>query len=157
MATPTPTTGATTTAFVSYAAESDLARTGFVFGFASVFRAWRQCRRGKRGTRKVQRYEMGLLDHLVETARMLECGTWRPSRACRSVVRHPQPREILAAGFGDRVAHDLVVPWFERRFEDGYPRGGMKQRSLRWIFSPPGSHAAADVSTASPAISPVFK
>ena len=100
---------------------------------------------------------MGLLDHLVETARMLESGAWRPSRACRFVVRHPKPREILAAEFGNRVVHHLVVPWFERRFEDGYLRGGMAQRSLRWIFTPPGSHAAADVSTASPAISPVFE
>jgi RNA-directed DNA polymerase len=137
MGTPT-TTGATTTAFVSCAAQSDGARPGSVFGFASVFRAWRHCRRGKRGTRKAQRYEKGLPDHLVETARMLECGTWRPSRACRFVVRHPKPREILAAEFGDRVVHHLVVPWFERLFEPVFIHDSFANRRGK------GSHAGVE-------------
>ncbi len=138
MVTPTTTTGVTTTAFVSCAAESDVARTGSVFGFASVFRAWRQCRRGKRGTRKAQRYEMGLLDHLVETVRMLECGTWRPSRACHFVVRRPKPREILAAEFGDRVVHHLLVPWFEWLFEPVFIHDSYANRRGK------GSHAAVE-------------
>lgn len=136
MATPTTTTGATTTTFVSCAAESDVARTGSVFVFASVFRAWRQCRRGKRGTRKAQRYEMGLLDHLVDTAQRLENSTWRPSRACRFVVRHPKPREILAAAFDDRVVHHLLVPWFERLYEPVFIHDSFANRRGK------GSHAA---------------
>ncbi len=118
MATST-TTATTTTAFASCAAESDPARAaaGHPFGFAALYRAWLACRRGKRGTRKAQRYEMGLLDHLADTAQALQQHTWRPSRATRFVTLHPKPREILAAEYGDRVVHHLLVPWFERLFE----------------------------------------
>ncbi|MBI4740916.1 MAG: RNA-directed DNA polymerase [Betaproteobacteria bacterium] len=119
MATSTTTTATTTTAFASCAAESDPARAAaeHPFGFAALYRAWLACRRGKRGTRKAQRYEMGLFDRLADTAQALQQHTWRPSRATRFVTLHPKPREILAAEFGDRVVHHLLVPWFERLFE----------------------------------------
>lgn len=87
------------------------------FDFAALYRAWQACRRGKRGTRKAQRYETRLLDNLVDTAQALHTQAWRPSRPIRFVTLHPKPREILAAEFGDRVVHHLLVPWFERLFE----------------------------------------
>lgn len=94
-----------------------MTRTGSVFGFDPVFRAWRQCAPGESGIRSAERDEIGSRDHLVKTARMLEYGTSRPSRVRRVVVRHPTAREILAAEFGDRVVHHVLVPWFERLFE----------------------------------------
>jgi hypothetical protein len=133
MATPTTTTATTPTTFVSCAAESDAAPP---FGFAALYRAWRACRRGKRGTRKAQRYEIGLLDKLVDTAQALQQQTWRPSRAIRFAVRHPKPREILAAEFGDRVVHHLIVPWFERHFEPVFIHDSFANRKGK------GSHAA---------------
>ena len=87
------------------------------FTFFDRYRAYCTCRRGKRATRKAQRYEMQLLDQLCDTAHALNTGEWRPSRAHRFVVIHPKPREILAASFADRVVHHTIVPWFERRFE----------------------------------------
>jgi hypothetical protein len=63
---------------------------------------------------------MGLLDHLSDTAQALQQHTWHPSRATRFVTLHPKPREILAAEFGDRVVHHLLVPWFERLFEPAF-------------------------------------
>ncbi|MFA7607550.1 MAG: reverse transcriptase domain-containing protein [Rhodocyclaceae bacterium] len=87
------------------------------FNFAALYRAWQACRCGKRGTRKAQRYETRLLDNLVDTAQALHTQAWRPSRPIRFVTLHPKPREILAAEFGDRVVHHLLVPWFERLFE----------------------------------------
>ncbi len=101
------------------AADSDrrCAMSGSHFDFAALWQAWQACRRGKRGTRKAQRFEIGLLDRLVDTAHALQTRAWHPSRASRFVTLHPKPREILAADFGDRVVHHLLVAWFERHFE----------------------------------------
>ena len=95
------------------------------FTFAALYRAWQACRRGKRGTRKAQRYETRLLDNLVDTAQALQEHTWRPSRAIRFITIHPKPREILASEIGDRVVHHLlvrryVVPGGFRRVRDQY-------------------------------------
>lgn len=108
------------------------------FGFAPLYRAYLACRRGKRGTRKAQRYEMRLLDHLVETAQALQEESWRPSRAIRFVVTHPKPREILAAEFADRVVHHLLVPWLERHYEPVFIHDSFANRKGK------GSHAAVD-------------
>lgn len=111
-------------------------RTDAVFGFAALYRAWRSCRRGKRGTRQAQRYETRLLDRLVDTAQALREQHWRPSRAIRFVVTHPKPREVLAADYRDRVVHHLVVPWFERHFEPVFIHDSYANRKGK------GSHAA---------------
>ena len=103
--------------FASCAAVSDPACTESVTGFATVYRTWRACRLGKRGTRKAQRYETRLLYNLVETAQGLQVQHWRSSRGICFVVTQPEPREILAAEFGDWVVHHLLVPWFEKRLE----------------------------------------
>lgn len=136
MATPTTTTATTTTTFVSCAAESDPARPANPFGFAALYHAFLACRHGKRGSRKAQRYEMRLLDNLVDTVQSLRTQDWRPSRAVRFVVRHPKPREILAADFSDRVVHHLLVPWFERLFEPVFIHDSFANRKGK------GSHAA---------------
>ena len=135
MATPTTTTVATTTTFASCAPESDDARAP-VFGFAPLYQAWQACRRGKRGTRKAQRYEINLLDRLVDTREALQTHAWHPSRTTRFVTLHPKPREILAADFGDRVVHHLLVPWFERLFERVFIHDSYANRKGK------GTHAA---------------
>ncbi len=108
------------------------------FDFAALYRAWQACRRGKRGTRKAQRYEMDLLDKLVDTAQALQTRSWHPSRASRFVTLHPKPREILAADFGDRVVHHLLVPWFEKHFEPVFIHDSFANRHGK------GTHAAVD-------------
>jgi len=106
------------------------------FGFDTLYQAFTSCRRGKRGTRKAQRYEMSLLDNLVDTAQALQEKTWHPSRASRFVSLHPKPREILAADFGDRVVHHLLVPWFERLYEPVFIQDSYANRKGK------GTHAA---------------
>ncbi len=106
------------------------------FTFAALYRAWQACRRGKRGTRKAQRYETRLLDNLVDTVQALQQHTWRPSRAIRFITIHPKPREIHASEFGDRVVHHLLVPWFERLFEPVFIADSFANRRGK------GSHAA---------------
>lgn len=110
---PTTTIRTTPIRFASCAPESGCA----AFTLAAVYGAYRACRRRKRATRNAQRYEIGLLDHLVDTAHALAGRIWRPSRAVAFVVRRPKAREILAADFSDRVVHHLLVPHLERQFE----------------------------------------
>lgn len=103
-----------------------------------MVRAYRACRRRKRGTRNAQRYEMSLLDHLVGTAQALSGRTWRPSRAVAFVVRRPKAREILAADFADRVVHHLLVPRLERQFEPVFIHDCFSNRRGK------GTHAAVN-------------
>jgi len=88
-----------------------------VCSLAAVYGAYGACRRRKRGTRNAQRYELKLLDQLVNTAQALSGRVWCPSRALAFVVRRPKAREILAADFADRVVHHLLVPRLDRQFE----------------------------------------
>ena len=136
MATPTTTTATTVTTFGSCAVESDEAHAAYVFGFAALYRAWQACRRGKRGTRKAQRYETRLLDRLEDTREALQTHAWHPSRTTRFVTLHPKPREILAADFGDRVVHHLLVPWLERLYEPVFIHDSYANRKGK------GTHAA---------------
>lgn len=99
---------------VSCAVESDAAG---VFSFAALYRAYRACRRRKRHTRDALRYEARLLDRLVDTAQVLQAGTWRPSHTLCFAVGRPKAREIHAAPFADRVVHHLLVPHLEALYE----------------------------------------
>lgn len=133
----TTTTEATINTFVLCAAESDPARAAqHPFNFATLYTAYRACRRGKRSTRKAQWYELTLLDRLVNTTQLLQQRCWHPSPSIRFVVIHPKPREILAADFGDRVVHHLLVPWFERLYEPVFIFDSFANRKGK------GSHAA---------------
>ena len=107
-----------------------------LFDFAALYQAWQTCRCGKRGTRQAQRYEIGLLDRLVDTSEALQTHAWHPSPATCFVTLHPKPREILAAGFGDRVVHHLLVPWFERLYEPVFIHDSYANRKGK------GTHAA---------------
>ncbi|WOO31812.1 RNA-directed DNA polymerase [Diaphorobacter limosus] len=107
-----------------------------VFGFAALHQAWQACRRGKQGTRKAQRYGLHLLDNLVQTSVALQTHAWHPSPATRFVTLHPKPREILAADFGDRVVHHLLVPWLERLYEPVFIADSFANRKGK------GTHAA---------------
>lgn len=94
-----------TNTFVSCAAESGRADT---FCFHSLYRAWQACRKRKRGTRNAQRYEIHLLDRLVDTRTALEARTWLPGRSVCFVTTRPKAWEIHAADVPQRHAACLV-------------------------------------------------
>ncbi|CAK0774463.1 hypothetical protein CCP4SC76_5880009 [Gammaproteobacteria bacterium] len=75
----------------SRAAESDTAE---IFGFASVWQAYLACRRRKRGTTQAQRYEMGVLDQVENTAWALQKRCFSPFRSLCFIARQPKAREI---------------------------------------------------------------
>jgi RNA-directed DNA polymerase len=135
MATTTPTIRTTTTTFVSCAAESGRADA---FSFRSLYRAWLACRKRKRGTRNAQRYEIRLLDRLVDTRAALAARTWSPGRSVCFVTIHPKAREIHAADFADRVMHHLLVPRLEALYEPVFIHDSYSNRIGK------GTHAAVD-------------
>lgn len=108
------TTRTTTTRFGWCAAESAIPDP---FRLERVYRAYRTCRRRKRASPQVQRYDMTLLDRLVTTADDLAARVWQPARSVCFAVSRPKAREIHAAAFADRVVHHVLVPQLEPYFE----------------------------------------
>lgn len=98
-ATTTTTIRVTTTLLGWCAGESDVSP---VFTFRAVERGYRDCRRRKRGTANAQRYELRLLDHLVDTAEALQSRRYAPARSLCFIARRPKAREIHAAAQGCR-------------------------------------------------------
>lgn len=96
-----------------------------LFGMENVYRAYRRCRRHKRGTVNALRFEAALEENLVALHEELCAGTYRPGRSVAFLVEKPKRREIFAADFRDRVVHHILVghlePVWERRFiHDSY-------------------------------------
>lgn len=96
-----------------------------LFSLENVYRAYRRCRRRKRGTLNALRFEANLEANLVALHEELSTGTYRPGRSVAFLVEKPKRREIFAADFRDRVVHHVLVghlePEWERRFiHDSY-------------------------------------
>lgn len=104
-----------------------MARFGSAFGFASISPTGLKCRWAKTATLKVHRYEMDLLDQLIQTPHLLGENTGRLSSGCPFAVRHFPPRRILAADF-DRLAHHFIVPWVECLFAPVSTHDGFSSR-----------------------------
>jgi len=114
MVTTTTTITTSSGAFVSCAAESDIAK---VFNFADLYTAWRQCRQHKRRSKAAQLYETRLLDNLYDTLYRLNTRCYQPTTSICFVTRKPKAREIHAAAFADRVIHHWLVPRLNALYE----------------------------------------
>lgn len=96
-----------------------------MFAPESVYTAYRECRRRKRGTVNAMRFEANLEENVLSLSRDLRNGVYRPGRSVVFLLDKPKRREIFAADFRDRVVHHLLVrevePLWERRFiHDSY-------------------------------------
>jgi retron-type reverse transcriptase len=91
-----------------------------LFALENIYRAFRQCRRGKRGTHNAMIFEQNLEENLVSLHEELTSGSYRPGSSVAFLVEKPKRREIFAADFRDRVVHHILVgylePQWERRF-----------------------------------------
>ena len=106
-----------------------------LFSFRSLWQAYRSCRRRKRGSANAQRYEVHLLDHLVETLKALQSRQYAPSRSLCFLAQQPKMREIHAADFTDRVVHHLLVPRLEVLYEPIFIHDLYSNRKGRGIHS----------------------
>ncbi len=88
-----------------------------LFSFASVYRAYLDCRKRKRGTINALRFEYDLLENLMRLALEIQQGTYKPSRSVCFVTTSPKLREIFAADFRDRIVHHLIIRELEKIWE----------------------------------------
>lgn len=86
----------------------------------SIYNAYVDCRRRKRGTANEQEFERKIASNLVTLTKELQSGKYSPGKSICFVVRNPKPREVFAADFRDRIVHHLIVrrlePYWERVF-----------------------------------------
>lgn len=85
--------------------------------FASLHRAYRDCRRSKRNTLNALAFEVDAEAGLLDLERELRQRTYRPGRSICFVTDGPKPREVFAADFRDRIVHHLLVAHQARYFE----------------------------------------
>jgi retron-type reverse transcriptase len=88
-----------------------------IFTLENIEKAYRACRRGKRGTINALRFEERLLDNLCDLRDELAARAYHPSYSICFVQKRPKLREIFAADFRDRVVHHLLVGYLEPLFE----------------------------------------
>jgi hypothetical protein len=87
--------------------------------YADLRRAYVRASQHKKGKRNRLRFDLQHEDHLYELARQIMERTYRPHTGTRFIVKHPVPREVIAADFRERVVHhyvaDFINPFLERK------------------------------------------
>ncbi|MBU0999108.1 reverse transcriptase/maturase family protein [Patescibacteria group bacterium] len=78
-----------------------------IFTLEKLFKAYNDCKKGKKNTVNALNFEMHREKNLVSILEELLSGTYIPSRHILFIVTRPTPREIFAADFRDRVVHHL--------------------------------------------------
>ena len=85
--------------------------------------AYLDCRAGKRNTASALRFEQALERNLWDLRAQLLDGSYRPGRSQCFVITRPKPREVWAAGFGDRIVHHLLYNQISQRFHASFVAG----------------------------------
>jgi hypothetical protein len=80
-----------------------------LFSLENIYRAYRHCRKHKRGTINALIFEQNLEENLVTLHVELNRGAYRPVRSMAFLVEKPKRREISTADFRDRVVHHILV------------------------------------------------
>ncbi len=88
-----------------------------IFNFKNLYRAFLDCRQGKRGTKNCLYFEYNLEKELVALEKELQTKKYHPGRSICFVVEKPKLREIFAADFRDRVIHHLLYAYLNPIFE----------------------------------------
>ena len=63
-----------------------------LFSMENAYRAYRQCRRHKRGTMNAMRFERNLEENIVALHEELSSGTYQPGRSIAFLVEKPKRR-----------------------------------------------------------------
>lgn len=79
-------------------------------------KAYVDCRRRKRNTETALEFEFSLEENLVKLYDDLVSGDYEISESICFIVMYPNPREVWAAGFRDRVVHHLIYNEISKRF-----------------------------------------
>ncbi|MCI4625330.1 MAG: hypothetical protein L3V56_05140, partial [Candidatus Magnetoovum sp. WYHC-5] len=88
-----------------------------LFSFENLYRCYLKCRKNKRNTMNVLKFEINAEENIFTLSEQLFMGTYMPSRSVCFIVEKPKMREIIAADFRDRIVHHVLVERLERIFE----------------------------------------
>lgn len=88
-----------------------------IFTLENLYRAYRQCQKGKKNTVNALQFEMDREKNLIALCAELQSRTYEISRHIYFVVTKPTPREIFAANFRDRIVHHLLCNEIQQLFE----------------------------------------
>jgi len=90
--------------------------------FATLWRAWEDCRAGKRRQPRMARFDLDAGPEILALHRELAAGRYRPSPYRVKLVRDPKLRLIAAPAIRDRIVQrallDTIGPVYERSFID---------------------------------------
>jgi retron-type reverse transcriptase len=83
----------------------------------NLWKAFRECARGKRSKLGYQRFFFGIGERLVDIQRVLLAGTYTWQRYREFIVKDPKARVIMAAPFRDRIVHHAIHRTIEPIFD----------------------------------------
>jgi hypothetical protein len=109
-----------------------------VWAFGNLYTAWRQARKGKRGTASVAAFEFDLEGNLLALQAELRDKRYTPGGYRTFHIHEPKRRLIAAAPFRDRVVHHALCNVIEPLLERGFIHDSYANRVGK------GSHRALD-------------
>lgn len=108
---------------------------------ATLWAAWREVRRGKRGGPSVAAFDLDADRQIFALSRALRSGDWRPSAPSLRTVRDPKLRLIAAPAVADRILHRALLDAIGPAYERGYlpqcftrgPGAGMHHAAIAYL------------------------
>lgn len=106
-----------------------------LYTFDNLWRAYRECRRTKRGTLNALAFETDAEANLFQLQDELLSHRYRPGRSILFVSDGAKPREVFAADFRDRIVHHLLLARIEDRFERRFIHDSYACRKGRGVLA----------------------
>ncbi len=106
-----------------------------LYSFENLWRAYRECRRTKRGTLNALAFEVDAEAGLLELQDDLLAHRYRPGTSMCFVTESFKPREVFAADFRDRIVHHVLLGRVEARFERRFIHDSYACRKGRGVLA----------------------
>lgn len=106
-----------------------------LYSFENLWRAYRECRRTKRGTLNALAFEIDAEAGLLELQSDLLTHRYRPGTSICFVTEGFKPREVFAADFRDRIVHHVLLRHVEARFERRFIHDSYACRKGRGVLA----------------------
>ncbi len=91
-----------------------------IYCFSNLFLAWKKARKGKTKKIYVKKFEINLLNNLLQLQKELKNKTYQPKPLKTFILRDPKTRKISKSEFRDRIIHHAIInvlePIFNKTF-----------------------------------------
>ena len=91
-----------------------------IFTLEKLYKAYNECKKGKKNTHNALDFEIRREDNLVELLNDLKSREYKISRYIYFIATYPTAREIFAADFRDRVVHHLLYEELYLLFDEDF-------------------------------------